>query len=327
LAAAFLLMPVIIRLAKRLKLRQTVLHYVEEHKKKSGTPTMGGIGFIAPLLLSLFFARGQMTLLLVTVGVTIAYGIVGFLDDFLKVYFKRNDGLKPWQKIIFQLSIAAAVSVFAYLNPSAGGSVYLFFGFSEIYLGWFVVPLFVLVFVALTNSVNLTDGLDGLAGGVTIVYTVFFAAILYLCIALGVGHVASDGSGQAAAELLNLIIFCAALVGGLVGFMFYNGYPAKIFMGDTGSLALGGALACLAIFSRRIMIVPFLGIMYLATALSVIIQVTYFKKTKGKRVFLMAPLHHHFQQKGVHEAKIGIVYSTVTAIMGALSLVLLLVFA
>ncbi|MCL2555609.1 MAG: phospho-N-acetylmuramoyl-pentapeptide-transferase [Firmicutes bacterium] len=327
-AASFLFIPLVIRLAKRLKLRQTVLHYVEEHKIKSGTPTMGGIGFILPLILVVFFSRGNRSLLWVTIAVTFAYMIVGFLDDFLKVYFKKNDGLKAWQKLVFQAAIAIIVSVFAFLNPSVGGNIYVFFGFRRIDLGWFAIPFYVLIFAAFTNSVNLTDGLDGLASSLSIVYTAFFAAILALSITIGSNLFLSGGQAidaNRADEIHNLIVFSLGLVGGLLAFMVYNGYPAKIFMGDTGSLGIGGALASLAIFSGRILIVPILGIMFIVSSVSVILQVLYFKKTKGKRIFLMAPYHHHLEKKGVHETKIGLYYCVITAIIGALCIVFILI--
>jgi len=313
LAATLILLPPIIALTKRLKVRQTVLHYVKEHKGKSGTPTMGGAAFILALPTCLIFAKGDKTLLLVALAVTVGYGIVGFLDDFIKVFYRRNEGLSAWQKIVFQLLIAVTVSLFAYFSGYVGDSVYSFFGFNEYKFGWLAIPLYVVIFLALTNSVNLTDGLDGLAGGITLVYALFFAAIMGL-------YIVFDG-GQALEETQNLIFLCMALAGGLLGFLCFNSYPAKIFMGDTGALALGGALASLAVFSKRVLIVPLLGIAYVMTALSVIIQVLYYKKTK-KRVFLMAPIHHHFQQKGVHESKIGFLYTAVTSVVGVILLII-----
>jgi len=327
-AASFLLIPLVIKLAKRLKLRQTVLHYVEEHKSKSGTPTMGGIGFLLPLVLVLFFSRGNRSLLWVTVGVTLAYMVVGFLDDFLKVYFKKNEGLKAWQKIVFQVAIAIIVSVFAFMHSSVGANIYVFFGFRKIYLGWFAIPFYVLIFAAFTNSVNLTDGLDGLASSLSIVYVAFFAGLLALSVTIGRDLILRGGQAIDSAradEIHNLIVFCLGLVGGLLAFMIYNGYPAKIFMGDTGSLGIGGALACLAIFSGRILIVPILGIMFIVSSISVILQVLYFKKTGGKRIFLMAPYHHHLEKKGVHETKISLYYCVITAIIGALCILFIII--
>ena len=329
-AGTLALMPAIIFLTKKLKMRHTTLHYVKEHSSKSGTPTMGGIGFVLPLILSLFFVTQHRTLFVVTIVVTIGYAIIGFLDDFIKVFFKRNEGLSSIQKILFQLAIAAIVSVFAYKSDMVGGQVYLFFGMSRVDLGWVAIPLYIFIFLAFTNSVNLTDGLDGLASGVTIIYTIFFGLIMFLTIYFSPGF---NGFKQIvfenfrAEEIYNLVIFSAALVGGLLAFLFFNGFPAKIFMGDTGSLGLGGALACLAIFSGRALTAPFLGAMYLISALSVIIQVLYFKKTKGKRVFLMAPFHHHLQQKGIFESKISLYYCLITAVIGVSSLVLIIAFA
>jgi len=327
-AASFLLLPLVIKIAKKMKLRQTVLHYVEEHQKKSGTPTMGGVGFILPLILVIFFSRGNRSLLWVAIAVTYAYMVVGFLDDFIKVYFRKNDGLKAWQKVIFQLVIAVAVAIFAYLNTAVGSDVYVFFGFRQWNLGIFAIPFYVLIFVAFTNSVNLTDGLDGLASSTTIVYTGFFAAILALSVGIGANVFLADGQAICpvrADEIHNLIVFSLGLVGGLVAFMCFNGYPAKIFMGDTGSLGIGGALACLAIFSGRILIVPILGVMFMVSSVSVILQVLYFKKTKGKRIFLMAPYHHHLEKKGVHETKISLYYCIITAVVGVLCIVFILI--
>ncbi len=313
--AAFVLsaavMPFVIRLGKRLKVRQTVLSYVDNHMGKSGTPTMGGIGVMLALLICcLAFSGKDNKLMLITLFVTIGYGIIGFIDDFIKVYFKQNKGLSPIQKIIFQLLIAVIVAIFAYNNALVGSTIYLPFTLREAELGWGAVPLFIIVFLAFTNSVNLTDGLDGLAGKVSVSYAFFFAVLLVLA-------AYAAGDGQAEGEYGNLILYCGALIGALGGFLCYNCYPAKIFMGDTGALALGGGLGCLAVMSRLELLAPVIGIMFVLTSLSVIIQVVYFKATK-KRVFLMAPLHHHFERKGVHENRIVTVYCSITSAVGLL---------
>ena len=316
-SVALLVMPVVILLSKKLKLRQTILHYVDNHSQKSGTPTMGGVGIMIALsVASLCLMQKNHSLMLLVLLVTLAYGIIGFLDDFIKVYFKQNKGLSPWQKILFQVVVAIIVSVYAYYNDYIGDVLFVPFTLGEISLGIFAVPLYIIVFLALTNSVNLTDGLDGLASKVTAAYTASFAAIVALIIVL-------FGDGQAfAAEYENILIFCTALIGALIGFLCFNGYPAKIFMGDTGALALGGALACLAVVTKLTFMVPILGIMYVLTSLSDIIQVLYYKKTK-KRVFLMAPLHHHFERKGVHENRIVTVYTAITAMVGVLSILII----
>ena len=318
-AIAAAVMPLVILLGKRLKVRQTILSYVDNHIGKSGTPTMGGIGIMLALTVCcLAFSRGSNRLMLVTLLVTLGYGIIGFIDDFIKVRFKQNKGLSPIQKIIFQLLIAAIVAVFAYNDARVGSVIYLPFTLREVNIGLWSIPLFMVVFLALTNSVNLTDGLDGLAGKVSMSYTFFFAAVLAIA-------VYSVYGGQAESEHANLILYCCTLIGALAGFMCYNCYPAKVFMGDTGALALGGGLGALAVMSRLELIVPIIGIMFVVTSVSVIIQVVYFKATK-KRIFLMAPLHHHFERKGVHENRIVTVYTAVTSAVGILTVLLTFVF-
>lgn len=313
------IMPLIIYLMKKLKARQTILSYVDNHSGKSGTPTMGGIGVIIALSAGcLFFMQKENTLMLVTLLVTVGYGIIGFLDDFIKVFFKQNKGLSPIQKIIFQLLIAIIVALFAFFNKDVSDIVLIPFTLNEISLSYFAIPLYIAIFIAFTNAVNLTDGLDGLASKVTIFYTIFFAIMIALVVYF-------SGGGQAiSAQYSNLIIFCACLVGSLAGFICFNGFPAKIFMGDTGALALGGAIAALAIFSRLSLMSPIIGIMYVLTSLSVVIQVIYFKISHGKRIFLMAPLHHHFERKGVHENRIVSVYSLVTILVGCVSVAIIL---
>ena len=316
------LMPPVIMLSKKLKLRQTILGYVDNHISKNGTPTMGGVGFLLALtVVSLVFMKGEHSLMLITLLVTLGYGVIGFLDDFMKVFFKRNKGLSPWQKIVFQLLMAVVVSFFAYRNIYVGDGVYIPFTFSELKFGIFAIPFYILIFLAFTNSVNLTDGLDGLAGRVSATYLTFFA--LFIGVAL---YVSGEGSAYGE-EYTNLIIYCAAFVGTLIGFLCFNGFPAKVFMGDTGALALGGGLASLSIVTKMELIAPIIGIMYVVTSLSVIMQVAYFKLTKGKRIFLMAPLHHHFERKGVHENRIGTVYTSITFVVGLVMLIIMIAVA
>lgn len=314
-ALAAAIMPFVIMLGKRLKVRQTILSYVDNHMGKSGTPTMGGIGIMLSLVVCcLAFMGKENKLMLITLFVTLGYGIIGFIDDFIKVFFKQNKGLSPIQKIIFQLLIAVIVAVFAYNNSLVGSVIYAPFTLKELDLGLWAIPLFMVVFLAFTNSVNLTDGLDGLAGKVSVSYLLFFGIII--------GFAAyAAGDGQADGEYGNLILYCFVLIGALAGFLCYNCFPAKVFMGDTGALALGGGLGCLAIMSRLELMAPVIGIMFVVTSLSVIIQVACFKATK-KRVFLMAPLHHHFERKGVHENRIVTVYSCITAAVGLVAVII-----
>jgi len=304
LISGFLLLPVL----KKLKMGQPILSYVKEHQQKAGTPTMGGIFFLIGISFAcLIFFKNDSRLAIIALSITIGYGIVGFLDDFVKVKFKKNLGLRVYQKIIFQLSLAAIASYFAYLNSTV---LIVPFINRSIDLGWVIIPFSIFVFLAVTNGVNLTDGLDGLAAGTTFVYTAFFSVLIIFagaCLNL-------SGRINEYYEYYNLAVLTLACTGALLAFMLFNFNPAKIFMGDTGALALGGLLASLAVFTEFTLFVPIMGIMYIVSCVSVIIQVLYFKATKGKRVFKMAPYHHHLQHIGMAESKISILYMVITAI-------------
>lgn len=319
LAATVIIMPIVIKLSVKFKASQTILNYVDNHSGKNGTPTMGGIGFILAVSLTApLFLKGESALFLITLLVTVGYGIIGFLDDFIKIYYKRNKGLSVAQKLVFQMLMAIVVSLFAYYNSFVGSRVLLPFSVEDADLGAFAVPLYVLVFLAFTNSVNLTDGLDGLAAKTSAVFSIFSAAIIFVLVCFG------KPSEGMRAEYENLSVYCGALAGALIGFLCYNGFPAKIFMGDTGALALGGGLAALTVMTRTVLFSPMLGIVYVLTSISVIVQVTYFKLSGGKRVFLMAPVHHHFERMGFHENKIASAYAAVTFAAGVLLLAAML---
>ena len=293
---ASLIAPVVLWFCRKLKASQTILHYVDKHASKQGTPTMGGLIFIMTLLFSsIFLFRENSFLAWFAIAVTTGYALLGFLDDFIKIKFRHNEGLKPYQKIIGQFGLALIVAIYLYVT---GRTSLTFFAWN-FDIGFWIIPLVVIVIIATTNAVNLTDGLDGLAGGVSFVYVLVFGIILALTENL---------------EFSNLAMLCFGVCGGILGFLLLNAYPAKIFMGDTGSLALGGFIAVVAVFSGLELLLPIMGIMFVLSALSDIIQVVYYKRTK-KRVFLMAPLHHHFEQKGVHENRIVIVYIFVTAVL------------
>ena len=296
LAFSLLLAPLVISVCKKLKASQSILHYVDKHAQKEGTPTMGGFIFLFAMLVGIFFLISEQRFSsFFLILVTLSYALLGFLDDFLKVHFHHNEGLKPYQKIIGQFGLALIVALYIYFS---GRTSLNFFGLT-FDIGLFIIPLVILVLLATTNSVNLTDGLDGLAGGVSFVYLLIFGIILTLATNV---------------EMNNLALVTFSLCGGLLGFLVVNSYPAKIFMGDTGSLALGGFIGTLAVLTGLELILPIMGVMFVLSALSDIIQVLHYKRTK-KRVFLMAPLHHHFEQKGVHENRIVVVYIVITTVM------------
>lgn len=305
--------PVIISLIKKEKVKQVILHYVESHKAKSGTPTMGGIIFIIAICLVpfLFFKTKAFTLSAMVILVFLGYSLVGFIDDFIKFKFKRNLGLKAYQKIIFQLAISILISIFAYKNSLIGSTIILPFSQKMIDIGWAIIPLNVVVFLATTNSVNLTDGLDGLATGTSISYLFGFVMLLFVLS----GSVFAGFSDVFFTELYNLQIVIAVSLGALICYILFNCYPAKIFMGDTGSLGLGALIASLAIVTKTTLYLPMIGIMFVLSSVSVILQVAYYKLTK-KRIFLMAPLHHHFEKKGIHEVRISVCYTIVTFLVG-----------
>ena len=300
-AASFLLLLLVLPLLKKLKAGQYILGYVKEHKSKSGTPTMGGLAFVAAIIIAGFclcgFKNGQANL---TLAVTAGFTVVGFLDDFLKIYRKENEGLKPYQKIFFQLSIAMVAAVYCYINDLTSVNIPFAGGFS-VDLKWGIIPLVTFIFIATVNCVNLTDGLDGLAGGTSIAYLVIFGIMLTM-------------------QGTNLAYLCFAAVGAIAAFLVFNTNKAAIFMGDTGSLALGGFISCVSVFSGNSLYIPLLGIMFVISGISVIVQVIYYKRTR-KRVFLMAPLHHHFQMKGHSESKIAYAYFTLTSLVGIFCLI------
>lgn len=314
--------PFVISLLKREKIKQTILHYVENHASKNGTPTMGGIIFLLSIsIVAYIFFQGEKMLAGISLLVFMAYGLTGFLDDFIKFKFKRNLGLRAYQKILFQLAIAVTISIFAYKNQYIGGKLLVPFSDITIDVGWWIIPIIVFVFLACTNSVNLTDGLDGLASSTTMCYTISIVAVMFLMLATRL----DTASALYISEYKNLIILGFVVIGAMLCFLVFNCFPAKIFMGDTGSLALGAFVACIAIYSRMTLYIPIFGFMFVLSALSVIIQVAYYKMTK-KRVFLMAPLHHHFEKKGVHEVRISVVYSIITILIGACTFMLEMLF-
>ncbi len=309
--------PLVISYTKKLKANQTVLHYVELHKGKTGTPTMGGIIFIVgTIVVSFLLFDINYTLAGVALACFLAYGILGFLDDYIKVKYKQNEGLNFWQKIISQFAIALIVAFFVYTSPLIGSGIIVPILNFNVDLYWVIIPFVLFVFIATTNGVNLTDGLDGLAGGVSFAYFIGFSFILYLTLQ----NQADAGQAKIILqEYSNLLIVCGAIMGALLAYLMFNSNKASIFMGDTGSMALGGLVCCLAVLTKLTLLIPILGLMFVVSSVSVIIQVLYYKKTK-KRVFLMAPLHHHFEKKGWNETKIATIYIIITVFISVLTI-------
>lgn len=275
----------------------------KSHLKKQGTPSMGGIFMIGAFAIAtLFFVKDTpdaIVVLLITVG----YGLVGFLDDYIKVVKKRSLGLRAWQKVVFQLIVTILFAIYLLKMNDFGTEIYVPFtkGF-YIDLGWLYVPFLFFVMVGTVNSVNLTDGLDGLASGVTVLVATYFVFIAY-------------------AVNKGLIPVCGAAIGALLGFLVFNSYPAKVFMGDTGSLALGGFVASVAILTKMPIMLVIVGFVYVCESLSVMIQVGYFKLTGGKRIFKMAPIHHHFELSGLQGIKVVELFTIATAVLCLLGFV------
>ena len=321
-ALMLVLGPILIPLLHRLKFGQVEREEgPASHKQKQGTPTMGGIAFlIAILIATLLFGMSGMEFTLPALLATFAFGLVGFLDDFIKVKLRRNLGLRAYQKIIAQLGISFVIAFWAYRSPFIGSTLYLPFSGGSWDLGVWYIPAMMVVIIAEVNAVNLTDGLDGLSSSVTLVYALAMAVMFSI---LGRSATAL-GEVLYGVNLESMAIFSMAVVGALLGFLRYNCYPARVFMGDTGSLALGGVVSVLAICSRSVLLLPVMGICFVGSAVSVVLQVGSYKLRHGKRIFKMAPLHHHFELSGMHEARIVTMYTIVTAVCCAACLVLFL---
>ena len=270
------------------------------HMSKQGTPTMGGImfivGILAAVLLALAIGGGDGTGLLVF-AFALVFGLIGFIDDYAKLKKKENTGLTAPQKFLLQLAAAIAFTALLRYTGHLSPDLYIPFIHTKIVLPWVVYMIFAaFVMVGCVNAVNITDGVDGLAAGVTMVVMVFFTVVGLLW------------------KMTALTLFPAALLGGLAAFYVYNRHPAKVFMGDTGSLFLGGAVAAMGFAMDMPLILILVGIIYIAETGSVILQVTYFKLTHGKRLFKMSPLHHHFELCGWSEKKLVAVFSAITAV-------------
>lgn len=294
---------VLIPLLRRLKAGQNILSYVKEHESKGGTPTMAGIAFIsAAVLTATLFIRELDRDVLVCLAIGLSYMLVGLLDDLLKRKHKENLGLKAWQKFSFQLVIAIFAGIYCYRAGKTAIQIPFFNVVWEI--GWWILPLSIFVFLATVNAVNLTDGLDGLAAGTSVPFFLCLGILLLL-------QEAATGLPQS-----NEAVLCFCLVGAVTAYLLFNVFPASAFMGDTGSLSLGGFASAIALLTGNALYVAILGLCFVLSVISVILQVIYYKATGGKRIFLMAPIHHHFQEKGFAESKIAFAYSAATFVLG-----------
>ena len=301
--ASAILGPIFIPILIKLKFGQSIREIGPKwHEKKSGTPTMGGIIFILSLIIGVIATHKYMNFKsYLVLFCTLGFGVVGFLDDFIKVVLKRNLGLRAWQKLALQIIVSV---IFVLVGLEKGLlSVIIDIPFTDITwnMGWLYIPFAIFVLLAVVNGVNLTDGIDGLATSVTIVVMMFFAIVT-----------------SAVSDTLSVCILCFTLVGALLGFLLFNKNPAKVFMGDTGSLMLGGAVGALALVINNPFILVLVGIIYFVEAMSVIMQVASFKLT-GKRIFKMSPIHHHFEMCGWDERKIVFVFTAVTIIFSVIA--------
>lgn len=301
-AISALLCPIIIPFLHKLKFGQQVRKEgPQNHLKKQGTPTMGGLIILSSIIITSAFYIPSYPKIIPVLFMTAGFGIIGFLDDYIKIVMKRSEGLKPMQKLVGQFIITGIFAWYLLNSGEVGTDMLIpftggFHGGRFLSLGILFVPALFFIVLGTDNGVNFTDGLDGLCTSVTILVATFLTIV-----AIG--------------ENMGISPITGAVVGSLLGFLLFNVYPAKVFMGDTGSLALGGFVAASCYMMRMPLFLPIIGLIYLVEVLSVIIQVTYFKRTGGKRIFKMAPIHHHFELCGWSETRVVAVFAIVTAIL------------
>jgi len=315
--------PFFIKIMKRFQIGQVVRDDgPETHLKKEGVPTMGGMMMLVSIGCStLLWGKLDNPQVWLISFVLLFYGMIGGIDDYRKISAKSSKGLSASGKLVLQVVGAAVVGLFIYLHPDFSSQLSIpFFKNVQPELGWVYIVFAIIVIVGSSNAVNLTDGLDGLATGPMVI-----SGSVYLIFSYLAGHaILADylqipyvsGSGE-------LAVFCGGLVGGCLGFLWFNAYPAQVFMGDVGSLALGGALGAVAVIIKQEILLLIVGGIFVMEAISVILQVAFFKLTKGKRIFLMAPFHHHFEKKGWHEPKVVVRFWIVSVILGLFGLITL----
>jgi phospho-N-acetylmuramoyl-pentapeptide-transferase len=315
---SFMLGPPLIRKLASLRVGQPIREIGPDHADKAGTPTMGGLLILLSLLVSvLLWSNLDTRFVWIVLGVTVGFGVLGFIDDYQKVTQGHSGGISARKKLFWQTLIALAVAIAIYSDPAFDAELAVpFFKNFTPNLGWGYIPLAAFVIVGASNAVNLTDGLDGLAIG-----PVMIAAATFLVLAYAAGHagIAEYLAIKAVPGAGTLAIFCGALIGGGLGFLWFNASPAQLFMGDVGSLALGGALGTMAVLIRQEVLLALVGGVFVIETLSVVIQVAWFKLT-GNRVFLMAPIHHHFEKLGWPEQKIVVRFWIISIILALVAL-------
>lgn len=296
--------PFLIPVLHKMKFGQTVRDDgPQSHLKKNGTPTMGGVMFMIAITAVTLLRAGINANVLMALLCMLGFGLIGLMDDLVKIKMTRSLGLTAKQKILLQVILAFAVSYYQYKVVGDGSQFIVPFVQAEINIGIAYIPFMMIVVLGTVNAVNLTDGLDGLASGITAIVALFFTIFAFIVV-----------------QNVEISQFAAATLGACIGFMWFNVNPAKVFMGDTGSMALGGAVTAFALFTNSALLIPIVGGIYFAEALSVIIQVLYFKKTR-KRVFKMAPLHHHYEQCGWPETKVVFIFWLVAALLAIIGVV------
>ena len=318
---ALLTGPKLIAYLKKLHFGQTIYELGPSHQKKQGTPVMGGLMMAAGILVSsLVFHpvpwNGGWDLIIPLLAVAFLSMTVGFADDYIKAVKKRHDGLSPWQKIAGQVIVAAGFSVYCYFNPQIGSSIRIPFAGTEWDMGVFYIPVMTLLTIFIVNSSNLQDGLDGLLGTVTAVSSSAWAVI---CIMLVTVPALTAGTKDVSGTMTTAV-FALSMAGACVGFLRYNRYPAKTFMGDTGSMLLGGGTVAIAMVLRLPLLLILTFFTPIMSSVSVIMQRYYYKLTHGKRIFLMSPIHHHFEKKGYSETQIVAMYGGITLILSLIAI-------
>lgn len=306
-AISAVLGPIVIPFLRRLKVGQTERKELASHLKKNGTPTMGGLMILASIIITSLFYVKDYPKIVPILFMMVGFGIIGFLDDYLKVVLRRSDGLLPWQKMLLQLVVTTVFAVYMWKYSGISLSMLIpFSGGKYLDIGFWAIPLMYLAVIGTVNGVNFTDGVDGLVSSVTIMVATFFSVV-----AIG---------NNAGIEPIT-----CAVAGALLGFLLFNVHPASVFMGDTGSLALGGFVAATAYMMQMPLFILLVGLIYLVEVISVMLQVSYFKYTRkktgeGKRIFRMTPIHHHFELGGWSETKVVAVFAITTALLCMIAL-------